>query len=109
MKKLLGKSAPSEFSITRRQNDRYWANRGHFENEVSGNSDKRFKKDIRELNDPLETVERLRGVRYRWRTEEFPERGFGGGVAALQELGIADLVSGRTTQYGRLEFRCSKA
>jgi len=39
-------------------------------------SDARFKQDIQPLNDALHEVAKLRGVRFRWRREEFPEREF---------------------------------
>jgi hypothetical protein len=42
-------------------------------------SDARFKRDIETLPDALERVEKLRGVQYSWRTNEFPEREFPAG------------------------------
>lgn len=39
-------------------------------------SDRRFKKDIRVLQSPLEKVMQLQGVSYTWRTEEFAGRNF---------------------------------
>jgi hypothetical protein len=39
-------------------------------------SDARFKRDIETLPDALGTVEKLRGVKYAWRTNEFPDREF---------------------------------
>ncbi len=42
-------------------------------------SDKRFKKDIRNLNGSLEKVLKLRGVNYYFKQEEFPNRVFGKG------------------------------
>ena len=39
-------------------------------------SDIRFKKDIEEIQDPLEKILDLRGVTYNWRQDEFPERHF---------------------------------
>ena len=40
-------------------------------------SDRRFKNHIKPLQfSPLETITKLKGVQYEWRTEEFPERNF---------------------------------
>ncbi|MFN8790397.1 MAG: tail fiber domain-containing protein, partial [Bdellovibrionales bacterium] len=39
-------------------------------------SDVRFKKNIDEIQDPLEKILGLRGVTYNWRVDEFPERHF---------------------------------
>lgn len=37
-------------------------------------SDRRLKKNIRPLGGSLEEIDRLRGVRYEWRRDEFPDR-----------------------------------
>jgi hypothetical protein len=42
-------------------------------------SDIRFKKNIKELDNVLEKVMKLRGVKYEWRAEEYPDRGFNAG------------------------------
>jgi len=39
-------------------------------------SDARFKEDILEIEQPLQKVLNMEGVNYRWKTEEFSERGF---------------------------------
>lgn len=39
-------------------------------------SDRRWKKDINPLKDSLATVQKLEGVSYLWKSEEFPEKGF---------------------------------
>jgi hypothetical protein len=39
-------------------------------------SDERFKKNITTIGDALGLIERLRGVNFNWRTEEFPEQKF---------------------------------
>ena len=39
-------------------------------------SDGRYKQNVAEIEDPLEKVLNMRGVSYRWRTEEYPDRGF---------------------------------
>ena len=40
-------------------------------------SDKRYKKNIIPLDGALEKIQQLKGVYYHWRTDEFPEKGFG--------------------------------
>ena len=42
-------------------------------------SDRRFKKDIEPLDDALATVEKLCGISYSWRRDEFPDRSFEAG------------------------------
>ena len=39
-------------------------------------SDARFKRDVGTLESPLETIAKLRGVEFEWRTDEFPENKF---------------------------------
>lgn len=39
-------------------------------------SDKRFKKNIKNLNESLDKITQLRGVSYDWRKSEFPDRNF---------------------------------
>lgn len=39
-------------------------------------SDQRWKKDIQTLTNTLDNIEKLRGVSYQWRKEEFPNRNF---------------------------------
>ena len=46
---------------------------------VTQNSDRRFKKNIVSLENPLDAILNLRGVSYEWRKDEFRERGFGDG------------------------------
>merc|ERR1711871_208255 len=38
-------------------------------------SDERFKTDIKQLEESLDTLKRIRGVRFRFRVDDFPERG----------------------------------
>ena len=45
-------------------------------NGIEETSDKRYKKDIVTINDPVKKVLGLRGVTYNWRTEEFKDRNF---------------------------------
>ena len=42
-------------------------------------SDGRYKRDIRAVEDPLEKVCDMRGVSYRWKTDEYPDKGFSEG------------------------------
>jgi len=39
-------------------------------------SDRRFKGDIRDISGGLSSITQLQGVQYRWKREEFPDRGF---------------------------------
>ena len=43
---------------------------------TSVSSDKRLKKEIEPIESPLEMVSEIQGVRYRWKKDEFPGRGF---------------------------------
>ena len=47
-------------------------------------SDRRFKDHITTLRDPLTTLQKLRGVNYTWKQEEFPEHQFPSG----QQVGL---------------------
>lgn len=48
-------------------------------NNLACPSDARFKRGIRTLPDALDKVERLRGVNYEWKTDEFADHGFPAG------------------------------
>ncbi len=43
-------------------------------------SDARWKKNIAQLTNALDTIEQLRGVRYHWRAEEYPKINFESGA-----------------------------
>merc|ERR1711896_42076 len=43
-------------------------------------SDRRFKRDIKQLEQPLTMVLGMSGVSFVWKTEEFPNRKFGNGT-----------------------------
>ncbi|MCB0667331.1 MAG: tail fiber domain-containing protein [Saprospiraceae bacterium] len=44
--------------------------------QMACSSDRRYKKDIREFEQTLSKILKLKPVRYRWRAEEFPEKHF---------------------------------
>jgi hypothetical protein len=39
-------------------------------------SDRRFKKNVAPISDPVEKIRKLKGVRFDWRVDEFPDRQF---------------------------------
>ncbi len=47
-----------------------------FTNSLVVSSDRRFKKNIETIEDPLSIISKLNGVKYDWRKEEFKERNF---------------------------------
>jgi hypothetical protein len=72
-------------------------------------SDERFKRDIRPLAESLDTVSRLRGVSYAWRTDEFPERRFDSGrqiglIAQEVEKVVPELVNTDDSGYKSVEY-----
>ena len=77
-----------------------------------GSSDGRLKTCTGRLEGGLELVERLRPVRFRWKTEEFPDRGFSDGpqigfiaqevLKVLPELVTQDDEGYYAMDYGRL-------
>lgn len=76
------------------------------------NSDVRWKRDIACLEGCLDQVERLRGVRFAWRRDEFPERHFRAGTrigliaqeveAVIPELVRTDEDGYKSLAYGNL-------
>ena len=58
-------------------------------NSLSLNSDQRLKKDIVSIETPLEYIRRLRGVRYRWKSDEAPDIGL---IAQELETVFPELV-----------------
>jgi len=78
---------------------------------ISG-SDERFKKDIKPLDNVLERIDRLQGVSFSWRQEEFSERNFNDrtqiGVIAQQlekefpELVTTDKAGYKGVAYDRI-------
>lgn len=72
-------------------------------------SDERFKRDIATVLDPLSTIQNLRGVTYKWRVNEFPDRGFEedtqyGVVAQEVQQVLPELVRQRDDGYLSVEY-----
>eukprot|EP00957_Ditylum_brightwellii_P021562 1625474-Ditylum_brightwellii.AAC.1 len=68
-------------------------------NGIDNTSDRRFKKDIRPIEDPLGIINNLNGKVYSWRREEFPGRNFDdrphfGFIAQEVEEVLPDVVGG---------------
>lgn len=66
----LGGSPDAAFTV--RVNGSFYADSGG----IGAASDERLKKDIAPIKEPLEKVLALKGVTYKWRTDEFPKRKF---------------------------------
>ncbi|MCB0754835.1 MAG: tail fiber domain-containing protein [Flavobacteriales bacterium] len=78
-------------------------------NGIQESSDKRFKKNINNLNGALENVLKIQGVTYDWRTEEFPERNFSsrtevGVIAQDLEQIYPELVSTDSEGYKSVQY-----
>ncbi len=79
---------------------------------IAACSDVRFKTDISYLQNSLEKVMRLRGVNYRWRRDEFPQRDFEEGnqigfiaqelESLFPEMVMTDSEGYKSVDYGRL-------
>ena len=75
-------------------------------------SDERYKKDVVPLGQALDIISALRGVSYRWKTDEFPERDFTDEpqigflaqevLAELPEIVAQDAEGYYSVDYGRL-------
>jgi len=78
-------------------------------NGITETSDKRLKKDIHTLQDALGKIESLRGVSYKWRTEEYPEKNFKadehiGVVAQEVEKVLPEVVNTDGEGYKSVEY-----
>ncbi len=78
-------------------------------NGINETSDFRFKKNIQDIPNALETVSKMRGVTYDWRTDEFPERNFSEGrdmgvIAQEMELLVPEVVSTGADGYKAVEY-----
>ncbi len=72
-------------------------------------SDGRFKKDIQPLEDALGTIEKLRGVSYAWRRDEFPDQNFEDGrhmglIAQQTQDVVPEAVHKRDDGYLSIEY-----
>lgn len=72
-------------------------------------SDRRFKKNITTVDDALSLIEDLRGVRYEWRADEFPERHFESGAqygVIAQEVRevVPEVIREREDGYLSVEY-----
>lgn len=76
---------------------------------VSGASDRRWKKEIEPLESPLKKVSEIHGVRYRWKVNEFPDRGLTddrqiGLIAQDVERVLPELVSEDKDGYKAVSY-----
>lgn len=64
-----------------------YVNGGMYASSYSSGSDKRWKKNIKPISNALSLVEKLQGVRFEWRTEEFKDKNFekGGQVGLIAQ------------------------
>ncbi len=74
-----------------------------------GFSDKRWKKDIKPLENSLEKVSKLEGINYKWNIESYPEMGFDdklqvGLIAQEVEQVIPELVTTNTKGYKSIDY-----
>jgi len=72
-------------------------------------SDKRWKKDIKPLENALSKVDKLQGVSYQWKTEEYPNNGFNdkpqiGFIAQDVEPVLPELVSTDEKGFKGVEY-----
>jgi len=76
---------------------------------TSISSDKRWKKEIEPIESPLKKVSEIRGVRYRWKVDEFPNRGLSDGrqiglIAQDVERVMPELVSEGKDGYKAVSY-----
>jgi hypothetical protein len=72
-------------------------------------SDKRYKKDIKTIDDALEIIEQLRGVNFSWRTDDFPENQFSekeqvGFIAQEIEKVLPEVISKGSNGYYSVDY-----
>lgn len=72
-------------------------------------SDKRYKNNIKLLENPLENISKIRGVTYNWKREEYPERDFTekkqiGVIAQEVEAVFPELVSTNKDGYKSVDY-----
>ncbi|MBN4061787.1 MAG: hypothetical protein COA57_06290 [Flavobacteriales bacterium] len=78
-------------------------------NGINETSDFRMKQDIIDLENSLEKIEQLRGVKYKWKTHDFPEKNFDAGwqigvIAQEVEKVIPELVKTDIEGYKSVEY-----
>lgn len=81
-------------------------------NGINETSDRRFKKDIVTIESALEKVMKLRGVSYKWRTDEYPNKKFEDGTQLgviaqeieeiFPEVVVTDEEGYKSVEYGHL-------
>ena len=76
---------------------------------TSVSSDNRLKKEIEPIESPLKKVSKIQGVRYRWKVDEFPERGLSVGkqiglIAQDVEQVMPELVSEDKDGYKAVSY-----
>ena len=74
-------------------------------NSIAGSSDARFKTNITAIENPLQKVLQLRGVKFDWKTTEFPARSFSenrslGFIAQEVEKVLPEVVQTEKTAEG---------
>ena len=72
-------------------------------------SDKRYKKNIKNISDPIGKINSINGVYYDWRSEEFPERDFTekkqiGVIAQEVEAILPELVTTNSEGYKSVDY-----
>jgi hypothetical protein len=86
-----------------------YVNGGMYASNYSSGSDKRLKKNIKPIDHALSLVEKLQGVRFEWKTEEFKDRNFENGVqvgliAQDVELVIPEIVKTDNDGYKAIAY-----
>ena len=81
-------------------------------NGINETSDRRFKKDIVTIESALEKLMKLRGVSYKWRTDEYPDKKFEDGTQlgviaqeieeVFPEVVVTDEEGYKSVEYGHL-------
>ena len=76
---------------------------------TSVSSDKRWKKEIEPIESPLKKISEIQGVKYRWKVDEFPDRGLSDGgqiglIAQDVERVMPELVSEDKDGYKAVSY-----
>ena len=76
---------------------------------VNIDSDARYKKNVKTIQNALDKINRMRGVEYEWKTNEFPEMNFSkekqiGLIAQEVENVIPEIVSTNSNGYKSLDY-----